>query len=105
MFIYAGADYDPNDVGANPQPIFYSEDEDVQRNNSCDYKQLWQMQGFTEPLTNFYCYGFSNAAITLARSLGYGQIGALCADQNWTDGGTEFNALGLSREAVFYCHR
>ena len=106
MFIYSSPDYEPNDAGlpSDEQTIFYNEGSDVQNEVLRDYKLLWQMQGFTEPLTNFYCYGFSNANIALARSLGYGQIGALCADQNWSDGGTEFNHWGCPARPLLYCH-
>ena len=103
MFIYLSPDYEPLDQGLplNEQTIFYNESSTVQKAVLTDYKTLWPMLGFQDPLKSFYCYGFSNANIAIAQSCGYNIIGALCADENWQDGQHQFNHWGMPARPYF----
>ncbi len=96
LMIFKGGCYLKDD-----QTVFYDEPESVQRAVLQCYKELWEMHGFPEPLSNLYTYGMGNGPATVARSLGYDLLGALCADQNWGDGPFKINHWGMPARPYF----
>jgi hypothetical protein len=96
LFLYLGGDYLKDD-----KSVFYDEPEQVQRSVLEMYREFWPLLGFPKPLTSVYSYGVGNVPTSVARSLGYNVIGALCADQNWKDGLFKINHWGMPARPYF----
>ncbi len=106
LFIYLSGSYVPSEYG-KPWDVMrplYDEPEFVQREVLDAYRQMWNMCGFPRPLDTLSSYGIGNAPVSIARSLGYTRIGALCADQNWQDGMHRINHWGMPARPFFISH-
>jgi hypothetical protein len=96
LLIFHSGDYLP-DTSA----VFSDEPEEVQRLVLECYTKLNAMFGLPRPITSLLTYGIGDGPARVARRLGYNQIGALCADQNWQDGTFKINHWGMPARPYF----
>ena len=85
---------------SDQQLYLFQESSSVINEVLSDYKKLWPMLGFTDPVKSLYTYGFGNIPITTARSFGYNMIGAICADEN-NMGGDQIQQWGCPARPYF----
>lgn len=85
----------------SPGSRFNEEAAEIQKAVLSLYREVWPFWGFAEPMDNFAAYSIGNRPIQIARALGYRQISALCAGQNWQDGNFRINQSGMPERPYF----
>jgi hypothetical protein len=96
LLVFTAGEYSPGD-----KTMFYDESESLRETVLKCYVKLGEMCEMPQKVSSLLTYGIGNGPAKTARRLGYDQIGALCANQNWRDGDAKINHWGMPARPYF----